>query len=106
VLRYIVQRLVVFAITLLGVAVVVSALLRLVPGDPAVVFLGENATPQAVAELRRSLGLDVPWPAQLLRYLSGIPTGTWGGRSSSGNRSRSSSPKGSRPLWSSLSRRS
>ncbi len=77
-LRYIVQRLVVFAITLLGVAVVVSALLRLVPGDPAVVFLGENATPQAVAELRRSLGLDVPWPAQLLRYLSGIPTGDLG----------------------------
>jgi peptide/nickel transport system permease protein len=56
----------------------VAALLRLVPGDPAVVFLGENATPSAVAELRQALGLDVAWPIQLARYLSGIPRGDLG----------------------------
>jgi peptide/nickel transport system permease protein len=78
VLRYVARRLLLFVLTLIGVAIVVAALLRLVPGDPAVVFLGENATPEAVAELRRSLGLDVPWPAQLARYLSGIPTGDLG----------------------------
>ena len=77
-LRYIARRLFVFVITLLGVAVVVSALLRLVPGDPAVVFLGENATPENVAELRHALGLDLPWPVQLARYLKGIPTGNLG----------------------------
>lgn len=77
-LRYIVRRLIVFVITLLGVAVVVSALLRLVPGDPAVVFLGENATPENVAELRRALGLDVSWPVQLARYLEGVARGDLG----------------------------
>lgn len=77
-LRYIVRRLLLFVATLVGVAIVVAALLRLVPGDPAVVFLGENATPENVAELRHTLGLDLPWPVQLARYLSGIPTGNLG----------------------------
>ena len=77
-LRYLVRRLIVFALTLLGVAVVVAALLRLVPGDPAVVFLGENATPENVAELQRSLGLDLPWPRQLARYVSGLARGDLG----------------------------
>ena len=77
-LRYIARRLLLFILTLFGVAVFVAALLRLVPGDPAVVFLGENATPDAVSELRRALGLDLPWPVQLARYLSGIPAGDLG----------------------------
>ncbi len=77
-LRYIAQRLLLFVATLAGVAIVVAALLRLVPGDPAVVFLGETATPESVAELRHALGLDLPWPIQLARYLSGIPTGDLG----------------------------
>jgi peptide/nickel transport system permease protein len=63
---------------LLGVVLVVFALVRLVPGDPAVVFLGENATPEAVSELRRSLGLDRPWPVQLARYVTGVARGDLG----------------------------
>lgn len=77
-LRYLARRLALFILTLAGVAIVVAALLRLVPGDPAVVFLGENATPSAVAELRRMLGLDLPWPIQLARYLGGIARGDLG----------------------------
>ena len=77
-LRYVARRLVLFVLTLLGVTLVVAALLRLVPGDPAVVFLGENATPASVAELRHALGLDLPWPAQLARYLGGIARGDLG----------------------------
>jgi peptide/nickel transport system permease protein len=78
VLRYLARRLLLFLLTLVAVAVVVAALLRLVPGDPAVVFLGENATPSAVAELRQALGLDLPWPLQLAQYLTGIPRGDLG----------------------------
>jgi peptide/nickel transport system permease protein len=78
VLRYVAGRLLLFLLTLAGVAVVVAALLRLVPGDPAVVFLGENATPENVAALRRALGLDLPWPVQLTRYLTGIAKGDLG----------------------------
>jgi peptide/nickel transport system permease protein len=78
VLRYVGKRLLLFLVTLVGVAIAVAALLRLVPGDPAVVFLGENATPEAVAELRHALGLDAPWPLQLGSYLSGAARGDLG----------------------------
>ena len=77
-LRYVARRLVLFVLTLGGVALIVAALLRLVPGDPAVVFLGENATPENVAELRHALGLDLPWPVQLTRYLAGMARGDLG----------------------------
>ncbi|HEY7696860.1 MAG TPA: ABC transporter permease [Vicinamibacteria bacterium] len=77
-LRYIARRLLLFLFTLVAVGIVVAALLRLVPGDPAVVFLGENATPEAVAELRHALGLDAPWPVQLARYLGGAARGDLG----------------------------
>ncbi len=63
---------------LLGVIVIVFALMRLVPGDPAVVFLGENATPDAVAALQHQLGLDRPWPVQLGRYVAALSRGDLG----------------------------
>lgn len=63
---------------LLGVVVVVFALMHLVPGDPATVFLGENATPQAVSQLRHQLGLDRPWPVQLGSYVAGLARGDLG----------------------------
>jgi peptide/nickel transport system permease protein len=78
VLRYAARRLLLFGLTLAGVAVIVAALLRLVPGDPAAVFLGENATPENVAELRQTLGLDLPWPVQLSRYLASVARGDLG----------------------------
>ncbi|UBV45320.1 ABC transporter permease (plasmid) [Deinococcus taeanensis] len=55
--------------TLLIVTLVVFAMVQLLPGDPARLLLGEEATPQALAELRRSLGLDRPLPEQYLRWL-------------------------------------
>ncbi|WP_219845106.1 ABC transporter permease [Leucobacter massiliensis] len=45
---------------MLGVVVAVFLLLRLVPGDPAAMILGERATPESIAELRHRLGLDLP----------------------------------------------
>jgi peptide/nickel transport system permease protein len=77
-LRYASHRLASLVPTLVGVVIVVFALMKLVPGDPAVVFLGENATPEAVADLRRTLGLDRPWPAQLLHYVLGVARGDLG----------------------------
>jgi peptide/nickel transport system permease protein len=50
--------------TLIGVAVVVFTLVRLIPGDPAEVMLGGFATPDRVAALRRDLGLDQSIPIQ------------------------------------------
>lgn len=55
--------------TLLVVTVLVFAMVRLLPGDPARLLLGEEATPQALAELRRTLGLDQPLPVQYFNWL-------------------------------------
>ncbi|MBB5234677.1 peptide/nickel transport system permease protein [Deinococcus budaensis] len=55
--------------TLLVVTVLVFTMVRLLPGDPARLLLGEEATPQALAELRRSLGLDQPLPVQYGQWL-------------------------------------
>jgi peptide/nickel transport system permease protein len=51
------------------VSVMVFSLIHLVPGDAATVVLGEEATPQAKAELRHQLGLDQPLPLQYGHWL-------------------------------------
>lgn len=57
--------------TLLIVTVIIFAMVKLLPGDPARLILGQEATPQALAELRRSLGLDRSLPQQYLSWLAG-----------------------------------
>lgn len=75
--RYLLRRLFQAALTVLGVAVVVFALLHL-SGDPAVIMSSPDATPAQIAELRRSLGLDQPLWRQLLIYLGHLATGDLG----------------------------
>jgi peptide/nickel transport system permease protein len=58
--------------------VVAFLLLHLAPGDPAELMLGENATPEQVAQLRTRLGLDRPWPEQYARYLGRLVRGDLG----------------------------
>src|SRR5690606_16142800 len=71
---YIVRRLIAIIPVMLIVATLVFLLLRLVPGDPAAVMLGPDATPEAIQRLRTQLGLDrsllvqfVTWMGQLVR---------------------------------------
>ena len=47
------------------VALFVFLMLRMTPGDPAAVLAGDNGTPQQIAEIRETLGLDEPIPVQL-----------------------------------------
>ena len=77
-MRYLLTRLGLFAPMLAGVVAVVFLLVHLIPGDPARVLLGEDASPQAVAELRHNLGLDLPLPSQFLRYLDHLLHGDLG----------------------------
>jgi peptide/nickel transport system permease protein len=63
---------------LVGVSLVVFLLLHVVPGDPAQVLLGDQATPQRVAEVRRALGLDRPLPEQYWRFVSRAVQGDFG----------------------------
>jgi ABC-type dipeptide/oligopeptide/nickel transport system permease component len=60
------------------VTVVVFLLLHLTPGDPASVMLGENATPDQVAALRRELGLDRPLVLQYAGFLARAVQGDLG----------------------------
>jgi peptide/nickel transport system permease protein len=64
--------------TLIGVIVVTFLLTRVLPGDPAVYFAGPAATPQSIAEVRKSLGLDKPLPEQFARYVDDLAHGNLG----------------------------
>ena len=57
-LRFILSRIGMAVPTVFLVAVVVFFLIRLVPGDPAALLLGDMASPESVAALRSDLGLD------------------------------------------------
>ncbi len=68
-LPYLLKRLAITAATLIVASLVVFAVLEILPGDPARLMLGFNATPDAVEALREQMGLNQPL---LLRYLSWI----------------------------------
>jgi peptide/nickel transport system permease protein/oligopeptide transport system permease protein len=76
--RFLLSRLGRALVTLWLVSLVVFVMLRLVPGDPAVLLAGQEATPEQVAEIRTRLGLDRPIPVQYLRWLAGVARGDLG----------------------------
>ena len=63
---------------LFGLSVVVFGMIALIPGDPATAILGSYATPENVARLNASLGLDKSLPQQYLAWMSGVVTGDFG----------------------------
>jgi len=76
--RYVLARLLVALPTLLLVALAVFLLLRLIPGDPAQLILGDAAAEEALADLRRAMGLDQPLPVQFLLWLGRAASGDLG----------------------------
>ena len=77
------NRLIVYKIAqavpvVLLVSVLAFLLMLLLPGDPAVVIAGEQASPEAIAAVRRSLGLDQPVLAQLWLWLGHLAQGDFG----------------------------
>jgi peptide/nickel transport system permease protein len=62
------------AVTVLLVAVLTFGLMRLLPGDPAVVLLGERGTDEAIRQLHQQMGLDQPLAVQFWRYLISLAT--------------------------------
>jgi glutathione transport system permease protein len=58
--------------TLLIVGFLVFMLVHLLPGDPARLAAGQDATPETVELVRKDLGLDKPLPQQFARFLTGI----------------------------------
>jgi len=63
---------------LLGMTFIVFLIIRAIPGDPAQMILGQQATKEAVEALRENLGLNNPWYVQYFDYLKGLLTGDLG----------------------------
>ena len=77
-IAYILRRLIQALPVLLVVSVVVFLLLRLIPGDPALVIAGADAAPEQLAAVRQELGLDQPLPNQFLIWFAHVVTGDLG----------------------------
>lgn len=75
---YVVRRVGVFLFSVLVASALVFSVMSILPGDPAQVMLGTQATPEAVAALRAELGLDRPIPVQYADWLSGVVRGDLG----------------------------
>lgn len=75
---YILKRLLSIIPVLLIVAVIVFFIIHLIPGDPASVILGEEATPEDVQTLREELGLNLPIYEQFIHWFAGIFQGDFG----------------------------
>jgi peptide/nickel transport system permease protein len=75
---YLLRRLIQAIGVVIGVSIVVFALVRLVPGDPARIMLPEGASEQQVQEMRRILGLDRPLPVQYAVFVGQAVQGDLG----------------------------
>jgi len=84
-LRFVARRLLQVIPTLLILSLLLFAWLRSLPGGPAGALLGDKATPESIAALNRTLGLDQPIPVQYLRYLGRAVTGDFGASLVSGD---------------------
>ena len=78
VLRIVLTRLPMVLPQMLGVIFVTFMLVRLLPGDPALLMLGNMATPESIANLREQLGLNGSLWQQFLHYLGGVVHGDLG----------------------------
>ena len=77
-LAYIIRRILGLFPVLFGVTVIVFLLIRLIPGDPAVVMLGDRASAEDVARVRELLGLNDPLHVQFAKYMGRLLRGDLG----------------------------
>ena len=75
---YLLRRLLLMLPVAFLVTVGVFLLIHLSPGDPALIILGEDRSPQAIAQIHQELGLDKPLYVQYVIWLDHIAHGDWG----------------------------
>jgi peptide/nickel transport system permease protein len=76
--RLLVQRFSLALMVLAFVSLIVFVMVELLPGDAATAYLGRDATPEEVAEMRMALGLDRPAPERFLAWAGGLVRGDLG----------------------------
>jgi peptide/nickel transport system permease protein len=77
-LRYLLNRLISLALSLLIASLVIFVSIEVVPGDPAAYMLGMNASPETVAALRSQLGLDAGPVERYFAWVGGMLVGDFG----------------------------
>ncbi len=76
--RYLARRLVMLLPVLIGTTVIVFSFIHLVPGDAALVILGNDYTPEGARQLRNQLGLNQPVYVQYLTWMGNVLQGNFG----------------------------
>lgn len=76
--RYVLRRFVAALVSIVLASALVFAAVLAIPGDPAEIILGLNASPQALEALREKLGLNVPALQRYLSWLAGVARGDFG----------------------------
>jgi peptide/nickel transport system permease protein len=76
--RYLLRKVVAFVLTLLFVSLLVFVVVRVLPGDPALIIMGTEGSPEAADRLRQALGLDRPLTVQYLDWIGGALGGDLG----------------------------
>ncbi len=82
--RQVAQRLLLGVLMLVGVSILIFTGTQLLPGDVAQAILGQSATPEALANLRREMGLGEPAVLRYWHWFSGALTGDFGKALSNG----------------------
>jgi ABC-type dipeptide/oligopeptide/nickel transport system permease component len=77
-LRFLLRRLLSLAIIAIAVPTIVFFVMRMVPADPALVVLGDQATAESLAAYRKNTGLDRPLLVQYANFVSGLARGDLG----------------------------
>ena len=76
--HYIARRLLLSLLVLFGVSVITFTIARVVPANPAAMWVGSHPTAEQIARAREELGLDKPLYVQYIRYLEGLVRGDLG----------------------------
>ena len=77
-LAFVARRILLLVPVMVGLTMLVFAITRLLPGDPARLAAGPNASPAQIAEITQEFGLDRSLPAQYWTYATGLVHGNWG----------------------------
>jgi peptide/nickel transport system permease protein len=77
-MNYLLNRLISIVLTLFLISVITFAVTNILPGDVAQMIMGTQSNPEALAGLRKSLGLNDPLPVQYAHWIWGLLTGNWG----------------------------
>ncbi len=83
-MKYVLRRLLHVVPVLLGVTLITFSLLHLIPGDPAQILAGPDASAADIAAMREAMGLNKPLVVQYLDYLTGLFQGDMGRSMSTG----------------------